>query len=482
MASADCRSPLEMMAQAEYYAASKVAKPATTTVPLAISAGLFIALGYLFFITVTTGAGDSGWGSMRLLGGLAFSSGLMMVVICGGELFTSSVLSAIAAANRQIGVGRMVQIWGWIYLGNLLGALLLVALVMAGRLYLLDQGQWGLNVLNLAQHKLHHGMAAAFALGVLCNLLVCLAVWMSFSCDQVLTKALLLMLPVALFVSSGFEHCVANMFVVPLAMAIHHWAPPQFWLQIGIDASQFADLRLTTFLSANLLPVTIGNIVGGALLVGLGYRAIYRRLTPACVSLQPAANNGVPNLSHVVIEELKMPIRQLKIKEIMTQPELLLEASMPIGEALTLMLNKRVSGAPVRGSDGSLVGYLSQHDLLVALWCNDYRPLAERQVAEVMHQPLVAINGEETVVHLAERMAIDVEALYPVSGQGVATSLSAKSLLQRARDAKPSSPHHYPVLIQGRFKGMVSRHQLMTALAPLLVTTSTAITSPRRIA
>lgn len=475
-----CRSPLEMMAQAESYALTKVSKPAATSVALAISAGLFIALGYLFFITVTTGGETSGWGSLRLLGGLAFSTGLIMVVLCGGELFTSSVLSAIAAANRQIGVGRMLRIWGWVYVGNLLGALLLVALVMAGRLYLLDQGQWGLNVLNLAQHKLHHGMAAAFALGVLCNLLVCLAVWMSFSSEQVLTKALLLMLPVALFVSSGFEHCVANMFVVPLAMAIYHWAPPHFWLQVGVDAGQFADLRLWTFISANLLPVTVGNIVGGALLVGLGYRAIYRGLSPACFSSQPAANSGQPNLSHVVIEELKMPIRNLKIKEIMTPPELLLDASMPLTEALSLMMAKEVSGAPVRGANGDLVGYLSEHDLLVALWCNDYRPLPERQVADLMHQPLIAINGEESVVHLAERMAIDVEALFPVNGHGVATSLTSKSLPQRARDARPNSPHHYPVLVQGRFQGIVSRHQLLNALRPLLMAKPVAVAASAR--
>ncbi|MBQ1782792.1 MAG: formate transporter FocA [Gammaproteobacteria bacterium] len=476
------RSPFEMMEQAEHYALSKVVKPAATTAALAMMAGLFIALGYLFFITVTTGAGDSAWGSLRLLGGVAFSIGLIMVVICGGELFTSTVLSAIAVANRQIGLAKMVRIWGWVYLGNLIGSLLMVVLAVAARLYLLDNGQWGLNVLTIAQHKLHHGPAAAFALGVLCNILVCLAIWMTFSTDHLLTKVLLMVLPVALFVSSGFEHCVANMFVVPLALAIYHWAPADFWLQSGVDAARFADLGLTSFVTANLIPVTLGNIVGGALLVGLNYWAIFRRITPTHYNCPPADNSGPALLSLPSFKEPGMSIKKLKIKDIMTLPGVVLKADMALAEALDLMLAEGVGGAPVSDNGGGLVGYLSQHDLLVALWCNDYRPLPERRVADLMHHPLLTVNGEESVIHLAEQMAINVEAVFPVSDQGLATGLALKPLQERARAACPNRPHHYPVMIQGQFKGMVSRQELVAALRSLISGSQPASEAPRKIA
>ncbi|MCG6527968.1 formate/nitrite transporter family protein, partial [Vibrio parahaemolyticus] len=146
----------------------------------------------------------------------AFSMGLILIVICGGELFTSSVLSSISWANKQISFGKMLSIWGKVYVGNFIGAMFLLALVSAAGLYQLDHGQWGLNALNIAQHKLHHTMLQAFALGVLCNLLVCLAIWLTFSSANAMTKAAMTIMPVAMFVSSGFEHCVANMFMVPL--------------------------------------------------------------------------------------------------------------------------------------------------------------------------------------------------------------------------------------------------------------------------
>ncbi|GLS83007.1 formate transporter FocA [Paraferrimonas haliotis] len=272
-------SPKLMMQRAELFALNKTTKSIANTVYLAMMAGVFIGLAFVFYVTVVTGS-DSSWGITRLVGGLAFSTGLILTVLCGAELFTSTVLSIIAWANKQLATNKMLKLWGLVYAGNFLGAVLLAVLIMGAGMHQLDHGQWGLSALQLAQHKIHHSFLQAFCLGVLCNLLVCLAVWLTFSTTNALSKALLVVLPVALFVSSGFEHCVANMFMVPLAIMIHSGAPDAFWLQIGVDASQFADLTWANFISANLIPVTLGNIVGGALLVGLYNWNIYSKPLP----------------------------------------------------------------------------------------------------------------------------------------------------------------------------------------------------------
>ncbi|WP_257098662.1 formate transporter FocA [Pseudovibrio flavus] len=268
-------TPPEMMAQAAKYALYKCKKSSTMTLSLAVMGGAFIGLAFIFYITTTTGSSQIGWGVSRVLGGFMFSMGLMLVVLCGAELFTSTVLTAIAWANRQVSVSKMLQGWGKVYLGNLVGALALVALVYAGGVHMLHNGEWGLNAMKIAQHKLHHTPLQAFSLGVLCNLMVCLATWMTFSSTNAMTKAFMVMMPVAMFVSTGFEHSVANMFMVPLGITIQSLAGPEFWSAVGADPAQFADLTIGNFIFANLIPVTLGNIVGGAGLVGLANWWIY---------------------------------------------------------------------------------------------------------------------------------------------------------------------------------------------------------------
>ncbi|MEI6893883.1 MAG: formate transporter FocA [Colwellia sp.] len=269
-------TPAEMMIEAERFSLSKSKKTTGMIICLAIMAGIFIGLSFVFYITVTTG-NDAGWGLNRLVGGIAFSMGLILIVICGGELFTSSVLSAISWANKQIGMRQMLGIWGKVYLGNFIGAGLLLLLVTGAQLYQLDGGQWGLNALKISQHKLHHSPVQAFSLGILCNLLVCLAIWLTFSSRNAMTKAMMVVLPVSMFVSSGFEHCVANMFMVPLGIVIQSFAPDSFWLAVQATPEQFADLNMSTFITANLIPVTLGNIVGGAVLVGLSNWYLYSK-------------------------------------------------------------------------------------------------------------------------------------------------------------------------------------------------------------
>ncbi|MBQ4891771.1 formate transporter FocA [Shewanella sp. MMG014] len=256
--------------QAESFGLAKIAKSPWQSFTLSIFAGAFIAIAFVFYVTVTTGS-TSDWGMTRFIGGLAFSLGLILVVVCGAELFTSTVLTSIPWAQKQVKTSTQLQCWARVYAGNLVGALLMVLLIMMSRMFELNGGQWGLNALNIAQHKIHHTWVQAFTLGILCNMLVCLAVWMTFATKDLLTKSLLMMLPVAMFVSSGFEHSIANMFMVPLGVAIHAFAPESFYVALNISPEQYADLTLLSFVFNNLIPVTLGNIVGGGVFIGLGF-------------------------------------------------------------------------------------------------------------------------------------------------------------------------------------------------------------------
>ena len=236
-----------------------------------IFAGMLIAIAFIFYITVTTGAGaDASWGVTKLAGGIVFSLGLILVVVCGVELFTSTVLSSVAWGQKRISTTDMLSCWVRVYIGNFVGAMLMLLLVVGGKMYLQDGGEWGVNAMHIAQHKLHHTWLQAFSLGILCNLLVCLGVWMTFSTKDMLTKSILVILPVAMFVSSGFEHSIANMFMVPLGIAFHHLFSPELLTQLGYNSNDFADLTISHFVINNLIPVTLGNIVGGAVIVGLG--------------------------------------------------------------------------------------------------------------------------------------------------------------------------------------------------------------------
>ncbi|WP_022940415.1 formate transporter FocA [Psychromonas hadalis] len=269
--------PHQITEKADEIAYSKATKAFLSAFYLAITAGMFISLAFVFYITVTTGANDLPWGIKNFIGGLAFSLGLLLVVVVGGELFTSSTLTLIAKASHKITTAQMLKNWAIVYLGNYVGATFLVFLVFFASMYMGDNGQWGLNALNIAEHKLHHSFTEAVTLGILCNIMVCLAIWMAFGARSVTDKMFAVLLPVAMFVSSGFEHCIANMFMVPTGIMIQHFAPAEFWTVIGHSAREFSYLNSSNFIINNLIPVTIGNIIGGGVIVGLMHWMIYLR-------------------------------------------------------------------------------------------------------------------------------------------------------------------------------------------------------------
>ncbi|WP_253651142.1 MULTISPECIES: formate transporter FocA [unclassified Vibrio] len=455
-------SPKEMMAEAEKFALSKANKTSSMTLSLAIMAGAFIGLAFLFYITVTTGSAGTGWGLSRLAGGLAFSMGLILIVICGGELFTSSVLSSISWANKQISFGKMLSIWGKVYVGNFIGAMFLLALVTAAGLYQMDNGQWGLNALNIAQHKLHHTLIQAFALGILCNLLVCLAIWLTFSSANAMTKAAMTIMPVAMFVSSGFEHCVANMFMVPLGIVIANFAPESFWASVGVPASQYADLNIGHFITANLIPVTLGNIVGGAVLVGLANWCIFRR--PELKAANISSITTTTTLSSVKDFTMK---NASFVKDIMNPKPVTISAETPIAIALDVLLDNNVTSAPVVDVQNRLVGFFSAHDVMVELWCEDYIPVKDQKVVDIMSRDVVAIDAGDRLVDVVEFLCIDKEQLYPTSSMGIATRMTSLSLEERAKSIKVSKPQVLPVLENGQMVGVVTRTEVLTALRPI---------------
>ncbi|RKS84644.1 formate transporter FocA [Orbus hercynius] len=272
----DSLSPAQMTALAEEIGNYKVNKHPYTTLFSAILAGVFISIAFVFYITATTGAAGAPYGLVKLVGGICFSLGLMLVVCCGADLFTSTVLTILPKMTHKVSWYKMLRNWLAVYFGNFIGAIFFVAVIWFSGQYTAANGQWGLNVLQTADHKLHHGFIEAVCLGFLANLMVCLAVWLSYAGRSLLDKMLIMILPVAMFVASGFEHSIANMFMIPMGIIINNFATPEFWQSIHLSPNAFSNITIEHFLINNLIPVTIGNILGG-LAVALSYWGLYLR-------------------------------------------------------------------------------------------------------------------------------------------------------------------------------------------------------------
>ncbi|MGO1623225.1 formate transporter FocA [Flaviflexus sp.] len=271
-------SPAEMARAAEDAAFGKATSHQLKSFLLALTAGGYIALGFVFFVTSQVGAADMPWGVSKVLGGLVFSTGLTLVVLTGAELFTSSTLTLTARASGRITTWQLLRNWVIVYLGNFIGALTIVALIFFAKTWEQADGGWGAVVLDVSMKKVSHGFGEAFALGILCNLMVCLAIWAAYGGRNTIDKVAAVTLPIALFVASGFEHSVANMFMIPLGILIVTFAGDEFWSAAGIDPAAYGDLTWSNFFVDNLLPVTLGNIVGGGVMIGVLYWTIFHFL------------------------------------------------------------------------------------------------------------------------------------------------------------------------------------------------------------
>ncbi len=262
---ADAYPPPEIASRVCQVGLAKVTTPALTMIALAVLAGAFISLGALFY-TVTVTAGKDGpavsFGIQRLAGGITFSLGLVLVVVGGAELFTGNNLIAMAWAVGCVRTRQVVRNWAWVYLGNFVGAAGTALLVLLSGVHTLGDGGVGETMVQIARSKIALDPVSAVARGILCNVLVCLAVWLCMGARSVADKILATIFPISAFVACGFEHSVANMYFLPVGIAL------------AADGS--APLSIAGAV-ANLVFVTIGNLIGGTLLVALVYWFVYLR-------------------------------------------------------------------------------------------------------------------------------------------------------------------------------------------------------------
>jgi len=274
----DALMPPQIAAKAADVGVAKSGMSFVRTFALGVLAGAFIALGALFATTVVAGAADViPFGVTRLLAGIVFCLGLILVVVAGAELFTGNNLIVMAWAERRVSAARLLRNWAIVYAGNLVGALGTVVLVFAGGQYEFGDGAVGTSALAIADAKAGLGFGQALALGIMCNALVCIAIWLTYSARSVTDKILAVLFPISAFVAAGFEHSVANMYFLPAGLLVRDQGSDEFFAASGVGPAEYPDLTLSNAIVENLIPVTIGNIIGGSLMVGLVYWLIYVR-------------------------------------------------------------------------------------------------------------------------------------------------------------------------------------------------------------
>ena len=253
----DAYPPAQVALLVEQVGVKKATLPAVPTLALGVLAGAFIAFGAMFSTLALTGS-PLGFGPGRVLAGLAFSLGLVLVVVGGAELFTGNNLVVMAWAARKITTGQLLRNWALVYVANVVGALGSALMMWWSGALGLGGGAVAETAIAIAEAKVALGFTEALFRGILCNVLVCLAVWLSFAAHDVPGKVLAIIFPISAFVALGFEHSVANMYLIPIAMLA------------GAESATAAGFL------ANLIPVTLGNIVGGGGFVALVYWLIYQ--------------------------------------------------------------------------------------------------------------------------------------------------------------------------------------------------------------
>ncbi|MDK2868365.1 MAG: formate transporter [Clostridiales bacterium] len=247
---------------------------------LSILAGVFIAFAaegsnmaaFNLFADANT------YGLGKALAGGIFGTGLMLVLIAGAELFTGDTLLMAGVLDKKIKLSAMLRVWGIVYIGNFLGSVLIAFMMNQSGLFSSGANMLGAMTIKIAVYKVNLTFAQAFFLGIMCNWLVCLAVWMAYGAKDIAGKILAVFFPIWLFITSGFEHSVANMYYIPAGiMAKSNQAMAEAAAQMGISAEKLSHLNWGTFVTKNLIPVTLGNIIGGGVFVAAVYWYVYVR-------------------------------------------------------------------------------------------------------------------------------------------------------------------------------------------------------------
>jgi formate/nitrite transporter len=265
----DALTPAEIEAKTEALGASKSSMKFKQAFILAIMAGIFIGFGGMFMLLIKSDSSFSPAVS-QILGGLVFCTGLFLVITAGAELFTGNCMMIAGKLSNRYSWGALLKSWVIVYAGNLVGSLLLVALLFFAHYYALNSDAVGTAMLNVAAGKINQDWSVLLFKGVMCNFLVCLAVWVSYAARTIVDKFFAILLPITAFVACGFEHCVANMFFLPMGLLLK---------LSGFAYAGSADLANldAAGIFYNLSAVTIGNIIGGAICVALAYWVVYHK-------------------------------------------------------------------------------------------------------------------------------------------------------------------------------------------------------------
>lgn len=265
----DDLAPAEMAKKVEAASIRKASLNFMSLLVLSILAGAFIAFGSEFYTLAIFDSALS-LGLTRVIGGLTFSLGLILVIVAGAELFTGNNLIIMGVASRVVSFKQLFRNWSVSYLGNFIGSMAIVFIMFLTNQWKLKDGLLGASAVLIAANKVNLTFIEGFTRGILCNALVCLAVWLCFSARTVVSKVAAIVFPITAFVASGFEHSIANMYFIPYGMLLKN-NPKVLEALLNLSPNiDLSNLTITGFLG-NLLSVTTGNIIGGTVVVGLAY-------------------------------------------------------------------------------------------------------------------------------------------------------------------------------------------------------------------
>lgn len=270
--STDDLTPLEVAEKTVKIAIKKTNLKSYQTLVLAFMGGVFIALGSMFSTALSANGTSIAYGLNSLIKGLAFTLGLVLVLVAGAELFTGNMLMIVAFLDKKIKLSALLRNWGIVYVGNFIGALVTAIAIASSKHYTFGNGAIAVNIFSIANTKISYDFFSALLLGIFCNFCVCAAVWMAYSARSTGGKIAAMLLPIIALVAGGFEHSIANMYFIPVAFFIRLFNPA-FVNNLGA----FENLTLPRFFLNNLIPVTIGNMIGGAFFIGYIYWFAYLR-------------------------------------------------------------------------------------------------------------------------------------------------------------------------------------------------------------
>jgi formate/nitrite transporter len=268
---ADAFTPSEVAQKVKTLGVSKANMPFLPLLILSMMAGAFISFGAMYYTVAMTHPAEA-YGAAKLLGGLAFSLGFILVVIVGGELFTGNNLIVLAWAKGKVSTIQILKNWSLVYLGNALGAFITVYLVFSSGFLDGAHHGFGATAIEIALAKVDITNTEAFVRGIFCNSLVCLASWMVYASRSVTDKVFAVIFPISAFVAMGFEHCIANMFMIPLGIVAS--LDPEAVALTGLSADALHNLNMSVFIE-KLIPVTLGNFFGGTIMVGMSLYIVY---------------------------------------------------------------------------------------------------------------------------------------------------------------------------------------------------------------